>query len=51
MRFLVDESTGPGVAKWLGEAGHDVYSIHEEMPGASDDKVISRAFSENLNYK
>lgn len=39
MRFLIDESTGPQVARWLHEIGHDVYSIHEEMPGSSDKGV------------
>ena len=47
MRFLVDECTGPGVAYWLKEQGHEVFSIYEEAPGISDDEVISKAFSEN----
>jgi predicted nuclease of predicted toxin-antitoxin system len=47
MRFLVDESTGPGVARWLSEQGHDVFSVYEEARGADDDWVISKAFEEN----
>jgi predicted nuclease of predicted toxin-antitoxin system len=47
MRFLVDESTGPGVARWLRGKGHDVYSIYEEARGADDDSVIGIAFEEN----
>jgi predicted nuclease of predicted toxin-antitoxin system len=27
MRFLVDECTGPAVARWLREQGHDVFSV------------------------
>jgi hypothetical protein len=27
MRFLVDESTGPKVARWLREQGHVVFSV------------------------
>jgi predicted nuclease of predicted toxin-antitoxin system len=29
MRFLVDECTGPQVARWLREQGHDVFSVYE----------------------
>jgi uncharacterized protein with PIN domain len=32
MRFLVDECTGPAVAKWLREQGHDVVSVYDESP-------------------
>jgi hypothetical protein len=30
MRFLVDECTGPAVARRLRELGHDVFSIYEQ---------------------
>lgn len=30
MRFLVDESTGPWVAQWLRERGHEVFSVFEQ---------------------
>lgn len=40
MRFLVDECTGPAVARWLLERGHDVYSVYDEA-------VIRKAYDEN----
>jgi predicted nuclease of predicted toxin-antitoxin system len=46
MRFLVDECTGPAVARWLREAGHEVFSIYDEARGMADDLVIEKAFSE-----
>jgi len=30
MRFLVDECTGPKVARWLREQGHEVFSVYDE---------------------
>ena len=47
MRFLVDECTGPAVARWLREQGHDVFSVFEKARGIDDDNVIQKAFSEN----
>lgn len=47
MRFLVDESTGPSVARWLREQRHDVVSVFDEARGISDDEVIRRAYTEN----
>lgn len=47
MRFLVDECTGPAVAEWLRQLGHDVYSAYDEARGAADDELLTRAFSEN----
>jgi predicted nuclease of predicted toxin-antitoxin system len=47
VRFLVDESTGPCVARWLREEGHDVFSVYEEARGIGDDEIIQKAFSEN----
>lgn len=47
MRFLVDESTGPWVAKWLRDQGHDVFSVFEEARGMDDDDIIQKAFAEN----
>jgi predicted nuclease of predicted toxin-antitoxin system len=46
MRFLVDECTGPAVARWLRERGHEVFSVYEEARGLDDDEVIHRAFIE-----
>lgn len=47
MRFLVDECTGPAVAKWLREQGHEVFSVYEEMRGADDEEVIRKAYAED----
>lgn len=47
MRFLVDECTGPRVAKWLREKGYDVVSIFDEAAGIPDDLVLDQAFDES----
>ena len=45
MRFMVDECTGPSVAQWLVDNGHDVFSVYEDARGISDDQIIQMAFS------
>jgi predicted nuclease of predicted toxin-antitoxin system len=47
MRFIVDECTGPVVAKWLQRQNHDVISVFDEIRGADDRKVIQKAFEQN----
>jgi len=47
MRFLVDECTGPRVAQWLREAGHDVFSVYEQARGLDDETVIQQADRES----
>ncbi len=47
MRFLVDECTGPAVARWLRDQQHDVISVYEEARGIGDDEVIHIALAEN----
>ncbi len=47
MRFLVDECTGPAVARWLREQKHEVFSVYEEARGLDDDAIIQKAFDEN----
>lgn len=47
MRFLVDECTGPSVAKWLRQQGHEVFSVYEQARGIDDDEIVERAYSEN----
>jgi predicted nuclease of predicted toxin-antitoxin system len=47
MRFLVDESTGPGVAHWLREQNHEVFSVYEEGRGLEDEAIIKKAFEED----
>ena len=44
MRFLVDECTGPAVARWLRMQQHDVFSVYEEARGLDDDEVIHKAY-------
>ena len=46
MRFLVDECTGPGVARWLAEHGHDTFSVFEQARGADDDSLLTQAVEE-----
>lgn len=47
MRFLVDECTGPKVALWLRDQGHDVFSVYDEARGIDDGTILDKAFSEN----
>ncbi|MBV8884595.1 MAG: DUF5615 family PIN-like protein [Chroococcidiopsidaceae cyanobacterium CP_BM_RX_35] len=47
MRFLVDESTGVVVARWLREQGYEVFSVYEEARGIDDEVIIQKAFDEN----
>lgn len=47
MRFLVDECTGPGVARWLHEHSHDMFSVYDGARGMSDDDVVALAWREN----
>jgi predicted nuclease of predicted toxin-antitoxin system len=46
MRFLVDENTGPAVARWLRDHGHQVFSVFEEARGMDDDAAIQKAYAE-----
>lgn len=45
MRFLVDECTGPAVARWLRRQGHEVFSVYEEARGMDDADIIRMAFA------
>jgi predicted nuclease of predicted toxin-antitoxin system len=47
MHFLVDECTGPTVARWLRDQGHDVFSVYEQARGSQDQDVLQRALDEN----
>jgi predicted nuclease of predicted toxin-antitoxin system len=47
MRFLVDECTGPAVARWLRDQQHDVFSVYEQARGMDDDDIIRKAEAEN----
>ncbi len=46
MKFLVDECTGPAVARWLKAQGHDVFSVYDESRGIGDNEVVEKAYSE-----
>jgi predicted nuclease of predicted toxin-antitoxin system len=48
MRFIVDECTGPKVARWLRDQGHEVFLVYEEARGIADDQIIKKAFDENF---
>jgi predicted nuclease of predicted toxin-antitoxin system len=47
MRILVDECTGPSVAKYLQNQGNDVYSVSISSPGWTDYQVLNKAVSES----
>lgn len=46
MRFLVDECTGPKVAKWLRDQGHEIFSVYDEARGMDDEDIIRKADAE-----
>jgi predicted nuclease of predicted toxin-antitoxin system len=46
MRFLVDECTGPAVARWLRSQGHEIFSVYEQARGLSDEEILAKAFRE-----
>jgi len=47
MRFLVDECTGPAVARWLESRGFEVFSVYDQARGLSDEEVLEKAFNGN----
>jgi predicted nuclease of predicted toxin-antitoxin system len=47
MRFIVDECTGPAVARWLRQQQHEVFSVYEEARGMGDDDIVRKAYAEN----
>lgn len=46
MRLVADESCDFTVVIGVRDAGHDVVSVTEQMPGVEDEKVIELAASE-----
>lgn len=46
MRFLVDECTGPALAKWLETELHEVYSVYDNSPGMTDEEILLKAYAE-----
>ena len=47
MRFLVDECTGPHVAKWLIGERYETFSVFDEARGMADPDVLEKAHSGN----
>ena len=47
MRFLVDECTGPAIARRLRDQSHEVFSVYEEARGMGDDEILDKAYSED----
>ena len=47
MRFIVDECTGPAVARWLRQHKHNVFSVYEEARGLDDEGVLQKAIADN----
>ena len=47
MRFLVDECTGPAVARWLRRLHHDVFSVYDEARGLDDESIIEKVGVQN----
>ncbi len=47
IKFLVDECTGTNVAKWINEQGFDVFSVFDELRGASDKEILEKCFNED----
>lgn len=47
MRFIVDECTGPYVARWLSKKGNNVLSVYDEVRGTDDTAILQIANKEN----
>ncbi len=48
MRFIVDECSGPSVARWLQAQMFEVYSVFDESPGMKDEEILEKARIENF---
>lgn len=46
MRFIVDECTGPAVARWLRGEGYEVFSVYDESRGLTDREILKKAAAE-----
>jgi predicted nuclease of predicted toxin-antitoxin system len=46
MKFIVDECTGPMVARWLVAEGYDILSISLDRKGISDKEILEIAVGE-----
>lgn len=43
MKFVVDECSGPALARWLRSLGHDVISVFDDIRGADDTDIPALA--------
>ena len=49
MRFMVDESTGPKVARWLREQQQEVFSVYDEARSYLDsDLIMTTCFAQEV---
>lgn len=46
MKFIVDECTGPAVARWLEAEGNNVFSVYNQARGLPDEAILQKAFTE-----
>jgi len=46
MKFLADECCDASLVEALREDGHDVLYVLESLRGATGEKILARAFSE-----
>lgn len=46
MKFIVDECTGPAVARWLEAEGNMVFSVYNQARGLPDEAILQKAFAE-----
>lgn len=42
-KFIVDECTGPAVAKWVSSQGYETISIYDSFRGKSDIDILAMA--------
>ena len=47
MKFIVDESTGPAIAKWLEGLGYEIFSVYNQLRGADDETILKKAIDED----
>lgn len=51
MKFIVDECTGPFVARWLKDKEYQIFSIYDEAMGWADHRILKKANKEELGKK
>ena len=47
MRFLVDECVGTTVSEFLKSNNHTVFSVFDELRGASDEDLLHKSYTED----